>query len=203
MAVDGGYGPRGGPLFDPDGAVDDAFDFGAVGKYAEKVGNRMAGTRAERLALVSTNGVENRYWNGLEFEQLDGTDAGLWKVVAGSWVRYKPVDFTYVQDGELPENTPAIPAILGAHELIVQIVRYRFITTAQAEIGASWSPYRNWPKPFPNGLMSIQATPRLLSSFPTTPNPIVSHANATQFRLHYPGSVAVTQRAVEVVGFGF
>lgn len=201
--IDGGYGPKGNPLFDPDGDVDDWTDFAIVGEYAAKVGNRMAGTRSERLELTSNPNVPNRMWNGLEFEQLDGVDKGLWKVVAGAWVRYKPVDFTYVQDGELPENTPAVPEILGSHELIVQTVRYRFITTAQAEIGASWSPYRNWPKPFPNGLMSIQVTPRLLSSFPTTPNPVVSHANATQFRLHYPGSVAVTQRAVEVVGFGF
>lgn len=87
MAVDGGYGPRGGPRFLDGGAPDLATDDNEVSKYAELVGNRMVGTKAQKDALVRTTSSGNspaQLWEGLEFEE---TDTGiLWKRKSGSWV---------------------------------------------------------------------------------------------------------------------
>lgn len=83
MAVDGGYGVKGYPKFDPNGAPEDWVDLEAVGQYAALVGNRMAGTRAERNALSSVTTEQKQRWDGLEFHE---TDTGLdWRYVSGAW----------------------------------------------------------------------------------------------------------------------
>lgn len=74
MAVDGGYGPKGYPKFDPNGAPEDWVDLGAVGAYAALVGNRRVGTAAERSLLSASTTAADQAWLGLEFHE---TDTGL------------------------------------------------------------------------------------------------------------------------------
>lgn len=88
MAVDGGYGVKGFPKFDPLGAPDTAVDLQAVAEYAALVGNRMAGTRAERNALSTLTTEPKQRWDGLEFHE---TDQGLdWRYVSGAWKGASP-----------------------------------------------------------------------------------------------------------------
>lgn len=101
MAVDGGYGPKGYPKFDPNGAPEDWVDLEAVGAFAGKVGNRMVGTAAERAALSTSTTVADQLWVGLEFWESDTGDE--WRYEAAGWVRArsKPVLFG-TQSGSQP-----------------------------------------------------------------------------------------------------
>jgi hypothetical protein len=83
MAVDGGYGPKGYPKFDPNGAPEPWVDLEAVGEYAARVGNRIIGTKAEREALSTSTSAPNQRWLGLTYYE---TDTGLeWTLLAAGW----------------------------------------------------------------------------------------------------------------------
>lgn len=71
MAVDGGYGAKGRPKFDPAGAFEDWVDLEAVGTFAGDVGNRKVGTAARRAALSSSTTASDQLWDGLEFFETD------------------------------------------------------------------------------------------------------------------------------------
>lgn len=108
MAVDGGRGPKGNPLFDADGGIEDWVDLGEVGEYAARVGNRIVGTRAERLELITTPGAEKRVWEGLEFEQTDGVDKGTWKYLDGAW-RPAKVPMAVEWTAPAPQRSLSLP----------------------------------------------------------------------------------------------
>lgn len=196
-----GFGAKGAPRFSPSAAPSTAADYELVADYAALVGNRKVGTRAQRLALVATATVENQLWNGLEFEQLDGTDRGLWKYLNNEWIRAK-TSLYYLQDGSAPPLIPAPPAITDQDELIVQGGMFRFITDPQPAIGSEWSPTRSFPFAFPKGLISLQVTPILSDGLPSGA-PHINSANRTNFRLIYPGSTTTQQRGVTWQAVGF
>jgi hypothetical protein len=82
MAVDGGYGPRGGPRFLDGGAPDLAVDSNALSSYAELVGNRKVGTTAERnAAKTATNPVA--VWEGLSWYDTTLRQEFLYQ--SGNW----------------------------------------------------------------------------------------------------------------------
>lgn len=97
MAVDGGYGPKGYPKFDPLGSPELNVDDEAVGQYAALVGNRKVGTAAQRVALVSDTTAANQAWVGLEFYD---TDTGTtWICTSTSPITWRPTRFGGVFGG--------------------------------------------------------------------------------------------------------
>ncbi|ERG63547.1 hypothetical protein L332_03655 [Agrococcus pavilionensis RW1] len=71
MAVDGGYGPKGRPEFDPNGGFEDWVDLEAVGAFAGDVGNRKVGTAARRAGLSTSTTAADQVWVGLEYRETD------------------------------------------------------------------------------------------------------------------------------------
>jgi hypothetical protein len=82
MAVDGGYGPRGGPRFLDGGAPDLAVDSNALSSFTELVGNRKVGTTAERnAAKTATNPIA--VWEGLSWYDTTLRQEFLYQ--SGNW----------------------------------------------------------------------------------------------------------------------
>lgn len=137
MAVDGGYGPKGYPKFDPNGAPEDWVDLEAVGQFAARVGNRMVGTKAEREALSTSTTVEGQMWNGLEFRE---TDTGhTYERVGGAWVRTSP----FSAKVSASTNTFGVVTLnhdLGAVPKWVHVSPYRGSTDS----AALWFSYVVW-----------------------------------------------------------
>lgn len=85
MAVDGGWGPRGGPRYLDGGAPDLAVDSNELSKHIEDVGNRKVGTTAERNAALTDSGSRPQVWEGLEW--YDTTTRKTYVLRNGSWTR--------------------------------------------------------------------------------------------------------------------
>lgn len=195
------YGTKGEPVYDGTGAPDLAVDQSALARFAAEVGNRKVGTRAQRLALTDNPGAQNKRWPGLVFYQTDGADKGAWIFLDGDWKRER-IDFEYQQDGTMPPNITAPPAIQSSNDLIVKFGMYRFITTPQPEIGAEWAPTKMFVTPFPNGVASVQITPILDSDLPIGA-PYLRSQSKDGFRVIYPGYTGVRQRAFTWTALGY
>lgn len=190
--IDAGFGAKGNPQFDPDGAVEDWVDFTAVGEYAAKVGNRMVGTRAERLALVSTAGAEAKMWNGLLFRQLDGVDAGEWIVLSGVWKPYKTAMSVSV-NGTRP-TTVQIPATVPPNaEIAKRFGFHRFAT--EVAFGNEYAPAVGMSPAFSGGLLHVSITPVATVDGLPLHDWALDTFGPNQFRVVYPGVTTVRQRA--------
>lgn len=195
------YATKGNPVFDGTKKPDTAVDLTLLGEYAASVGNRKVGTRLERLALTTNPGATNKMWEGLVFEQLDGTDKGTWVYLGGEWVRDR-IDFEYQQDGTMPPNFVAPPTMQASDELIVKAGMYRFITTPQAEIGSEWAPAKPFVMEFPRGLMAVIVQPIFADGLPAGV-PYINSQNKSGFRVVYPGFVGIRQRAFNWFAVGY
>lgn len=192
MSVDGGFGAKGNPQFDPDGAVEDWVDFTAVGEYAARVGNRIVGTRAERLALVTSPGAEQKTWEGLEFEQTDGVDKGLWKFLGGIW-RQAKVPMAVRVDGTRP-STIAFPASIPPNaELSKRFGFHRFVT--EVAFGNEYAPAVGMSPAFSGGLLHVSITPVATVDGLPGGQWVLDTLGTNQFRILYPGATTVRQRA--------
>ncbi|GAB3293077.1 gp53-like domain-containing protein [Pseudoclavibacter terrae] len=200
MAVNS-YGPKGRRIFDGNRSPDTAVDLTELGIAIAQNGNRKTGTRLERLALTDNPSAENQRWEGLEFYQTDGSDAGSWIFTGGEWKRQR-LDFRYQQDGDLPPDTPRPPVIQAANELIVQSGDWRFATVPQTETGGEYSPWKNFDVEFPNGCLAVQFSPYNVGDLPPGV-PYLYRKNKAGFMLRYPGFVGIRHRAVNWIAFGY
>lgn len=108
MAVDGGYGPRGEPQYLDGGAPDLAVDQNTLAKYAANVGNRKAGTKAQREAAAGQSPAAG-VWEGLEWQETDTGDtyvrrSGSWLLTYRPWTTFTPT-LTGITLGSSPTNT--------------------------------------------------------------------------------------------------
>lgn len=83
-----GYGPKGHPKYDSTLNAEMWTKLEEVATYAALVGNRMAGTRADRNALSTSTTEQKQRWEGLAFHE---TDQGLdWRYTGGAWKGLAP-----------------------------------------------------------------------------------------------------------------
>lgn len=195
------FGDKGQPVFDGTKKPDTAVDLTLLGEFAASIGNYKVGTRARRLALSSNPGAQDKKWEGLVYEQLDGTDKGTWIYLNDEWVRDR-IDFEYQQDGTMPPGFVAPPTMQTSDELIVKAGMYRFITTPQAEIGSEWAPPKPFETEFPRGLMAVIVSPIFADGLPAGV-PYVNSQNKGGFRVVYPGFVGIRQRAFNWFAIGY
>lgn len=189
--IDAGFGAKGNPQFDPDGAVEDWVDFTAVGEFAASVGNHKVGTRAERLAHTTTPGAELRAYDGLMFDQLDGVDKGMWKY-EGGWKPYK-VPMAVRLDGTRP-STIAFPSSIPPNaEIAKRFGFHRFVT--EVAFGNEYAPAVGMSPAFSGGLLHVSITPVATVDGLPGGQWVLDTLGTNQFRILYPGATTVRQRA--------
>lgn len=160
MAVDGGYGPRGGPRFRDGGAPDLAVDSNLLSEQIELVGNRKVGTKAQREAAIRTTSSTDapaQVWDGLEW--FDTTEKQTYERIDGSWQRASRQQVLTIQGSSTP---PADARI---------VTKYQFFDTLRTN--ASGVLRANFNSPFPNGVINMQATTVAGSAN----NPVVNNGN--------------------------
>lgn len=196
-----GFGAKGAPRFSPTAAPQTAADLEIVSDFAELVGNRKVGTRAQRLALSTIGTVENQVWNGLEFEQLDGSDAGTWKYIDGEWLLVAQQS-QHQSAGAAPGSGITFPATGSNQHMTIKTGWHRSFTSAA--FGNGYMPTTTFTTPFPNACLSVQITQVQFSGGPVSSgNFAIDQADRAKFRIFYPGQATDTERAYTWLAVGY